>query len=39
MEEWFPKESRKKRKENEREAAEEELREMGLDPDQSCVIA
>jgi hypothetical protein len=38
MEEYFPEEARLKAKSNEKEAAEEELREMGLSPD-ACVIA
>lgn len=38
MQQWFPKESRQKQKENEKEAADEELREMGIDPNQSCVV-
>lgn len=38
MQDWFPLEAREKLKENEKEASEEELREMGLDPDQACII-
>lgn len=40
MQDWFPEEVKEKKKANEREAAEEELREMGYDPDQKgCCIA
>lgn len=38
MQQWFPKESRQKQKDNEKEAADEELREMGIDPNQGCVV-
>lgn len=38
MQDWFPLEAREKLKSNEREAAEEELKEMGLDPHQSCLV-
>jgi carbamoylphosphate synthase large subunit len=31
MLDWFPREAKAKQKSNEREAAEEELRELGLD--------
>lgn len=31
MKDWFPIEARKKLQQNEREAAEEELRELGLE--------
>jgi hypothetical protein len=37
MQDWFPVESRAKLKNNEREAAEEQLHELGLDA-QSCII-
>jgi len=37
MQDWFPLESKEKLKSNEKEATEEEMRELGLDPDQSCV--
>ncbi|TFY55210.1 hypothetical protein EVG20_g9404, partial [Dentipellis fragilis] len=37
MQDWFPDESREKLKQNEREAAKEELEELGLDS-QGCVI-
>ena len=40
MQDWFPDEVKEKKKSNEKEAAEEEMREMGYDPDNiSCVIA
>ncbi|KAH8828688.1 SPX domain-containing protein [Flagelloscypha sp. PMI_526] len=40
MQDWFPQESKVKRKENEKEATEEEMRELGIDPDSigSCVV-
>ncbi|KJA21745.1 hypothetical protein HYPSUDRAFT_87754 [Hypholoma sublateritium FD-334 SS-4] len=38
MQDWFPIEAKEKLKANEREASEEELRELGIDPDQSCVV-
>ncbi|KAF9479813.1 hypothetical protein BDN70DRAFT_878342 [Pholiota conissans] len=38
MQDWFPIEAREKLKNNEREASEEELRELGIDPNQSCVV-
>jgi hypothetical protein len=38
MQDWFPFEAREKLKANEKEAAEEELREMGIDPTQTCVV-
>ncbi|TFK37062.1 SPX domain-containing protein [Crucibulum laeve] len=38
MQDWFPVEAKEKLKANEKEAAEEELRELGLDPNQTCVI-
>ncbi|KAA1477856.1 hypothetical protein DENSPDRAFT_845061 [Dentipellis sp. KUC8613] len=37
MQDWFPDESREKLKQNEREAAKEELEELGLDS-QGCII-
>jgi transcriptional regulator of met regulon len=39
MEEYFPEEARMKKKDNEKEAAKEELREMGLNPDAGCIIS
>ncbi|KAF8955392.1 SPX domain-containing protein [Flammula alnicola] len=36
MQDWFPLESKEKLKSNEKEASEEELREMGIDPNESC---
>ncbi|KAF9044445.1 hypothetical protein BJ165DRAFT_1481247 [Panaeolus papilionaceus] len=39
MQDWFPLEARDKLKANEREAAEEELAELGIDPNASCIIA
>lgn len=38
MQDWFPIESKEKLKQNEKEAAREELEELGLDPDQSCTV-
>lgn len=40
MQDWFPNEAAAKRKANEREAAEEELLEMGFTPDmgKGCVL-
>lgn len=38
MEDWFPEEAHVKLKQNEREATEEHLVEMGFDPNQKCVI-
>ncbi|KAF7987022.1 hypothetical protein HWV62_127 [Athelia sp. TMB] len=38
MQDWFPIEAKKKLKSNEREAAEDQLREMGFDTE-SCIIA
>lgn len=38
MQDWFPDEARQKLKQNEKEAAEEELRELGIDPNQTCRI-
>jgi len=38
MQDWFPIESKEKLKSNEKEAAEEELRELGIDPNQTCAI-
>jgi hypothetical protein len=39
MVEWFPVETKEKEKANEREAAEEELREMGFNPaDNKCLV-
>ncbi len=38
MQDWFPDESRQKLKQNEKEAAEEELIELGIDPHQTCRI-
>lgn len=38
MQDWFPVESKEKLKSNEREAAREEMEELGLDPDQGCVL-
>lgn len=37
MKDWFPVEARKKLQQNEHEAAEEEMRELGLDV-RSCVL-
>ncbi|KAF8874442.1 SPX domain-containing protein [Infundibulicybe gibba] len=38
MQDWFPEETREKQKANERESGEEQLREMGFDPHQGCVV-
>ena len=38
MNDWFPEESKAKLKYNENEAAQEELQELGLDPN-GCIIA
>ena len=38
MQDWFPVEAKEKLKANEREASEEEMRELGIGPDQSCVV-
>jgi len=39
MVEWFPVETKDKAKANQREAAEEELREMGFDPtNDKCLV-
>jgi hypothetical protein len=38
MQDWFPVEAKLKLKDNEREAADEELRELGLNP-HGCIIA
>jgi hypothetical protein len=38
MQDWFPVETKAKLKANEREAAEEELQEFGIDPN-GCIIA
>ena len=37
MKDWFPNEARKKLQQNEREAAEEELRELGLEV-KGCIL-
>ncbi|KIM43658.1 hypothetical protein M413DRAFT_443563 [Hebeloma cylindrosporum] len=38
MQDWFPLESREKLKMNEKEASEEEMKELGIDPSQPCVV-
>jgi len=38
MQDWFPLESREKLKMNEKEATEEEMKEMGMDPTLACVV-
>jgi len=38
MQDWFPVEAEEKLRQNEKEAAREELQEMGLDPDHQCTI-
>ncbi|GJE87004.1 SPX domain-containing protein [Phanerochaete sordida] len=39
MKDWFPIEAREKLQQNEKEATEEHLQEMGFDPEQGCIIA
>lgn len=36
MQDWFPLEAKEKLNQNEKEAAREELEELGLDPNQTC---
>ncbi|KAJ7248218.1 hypothetical protein B0H12DRAFT_1020206 [Mycena haematopus] len=38
MRDWFPEESNVKLRQNEKEASEEELRELGIDPDARCTV-
>lgn len=38
MQDWFPLESKQKLKDNEKEAAREEMLELGIDPEQGCKI-
>ncbi|KAJ7698869.1 SPX domain-containing protein [Mycena metata] len=38
MRDWFPEESTLKLKQNEREATNEQLEEMGLDPNERCIV-
>ena len=38
MQDWFPREAAKKLKQNEKEAAQEQLEELGI-ADQNCIIA
>lgn len=38
MQDWFPVEAKEKLEANEKEAAEEQMKELGLDPDKPCVI-
>jgi hypothetical protein len=38
MQDWFPVEAKAKLKSNEKEAADEEIREHGFDPDAACCI-
>jgi hypothetical protein len=38
MQDWFPEEAKEKMRSNEREVAEEEIRELGLDPNAKCLI-
>lgn len=37
MQDWFPQEAEQKRKQNEKEAAKEQLEELGI-TDQGCII-
>lgn len=39
MRDWFPVESKKKLRQNEQEVAQEQMEELGLNPDVSCIIA
>ncbi|KAJ7025555.1 SPX domain-containing protein [Mycena alexandri] len=38
MRDWFPEESTLKLKQNEREATNEQLEEMGIDPNERCIV-
>ncbi|KAK0206748.1 SPX domain-containing protein [Desarmillaria ectypa] len=38
MQDWFPVESKQKLKDNEKEAAREQMLELGIDPEQGCKI-
>ncbi|KAK0461934.1 uncharacterized protein EV420DRAFT_1665571 [Desarmillaria tabescens] len=38
MQDWFPIESKQKLKDNEKEAAREQMQELGIDPEQGCQI-
>ncbi|TFK68062.1 hypothetical protein BDN72DRAFT_769922 [Pluteus cervinus] len=38
MQDWFPLEAKEKLKANEKEATRESLKEMGVDPDEKCII-
>ena len=38
MQDWFPRETAQKMKQNEKEAAQEQLEELGI-PDQGCIVA
>lgn len=38
MQDWFPLEAKEKLKASEKEASAEELQELGIDPDTSCVV-
>ncbi|KAK7044688.1 SPX domain-containing protein [Favolaschia claudopus] len=38
MRDWFPEESSLKLSQNEKEATKEQLEEMGIDPDEKCVV-
>ncbi|KAF7324866.1 hypothetical protein MKEN_00528700 [Mycena kentingensis (nom. inval.)] len=38
MRDWFPEEANLKLKQNEDEAAQEQLQELGIDPNQKCVV-
>ncbi|KAL5511264.1 hypothetical protein ACEPAH_4479 [Sanghuangporus vaninii] len=38
MQDWFPRETAQKLKQNEKEAAQEQLEELGI-PDQGCIVA
>jgi hypothetical protein len=38
MRDWFPEESTLKLRQNESEAAKEQLAELGIDPSQRCIV-
>jgi len=38
MQDWFPVEAREKMKSSEREVVQEQMKELGLDPDAKCFI-
>ncbi|KAF7368931.1 hypothetical protein MVEN_00219300 [Mycena venus] len=38
MRDWFPEESAVKLRQNEKEATKEQLEEMGIDPNEKCIV-